>query len=357
MTRQRMKKVDARDLVLPRIAEMAGYTPGEQPADESRLVKLNTNENPYAPAPCVSDAVRDAASQLHLYPEPMADSLRQAAAARYGVRAENILVGNGSDELLAIVLRACAGSEGCVAYGVPTYSLYRTLAAIVGADVVEFPIECDGEVAGGLASEKADVSFLCTPNSPFGSTLGFDAVEAVLGEATGVVVVDEAYGDFGGRTALPLIERWENLIVTRSFSKSFSLAGARLGLAFGAPGLMAQLAKVKDSYNISRLSLAAGLAALDDYAWMEANVARVVTTRTRVIAALADRGWTTRPTEANFFWMDCSGRGGGAQVYARLREAGVLVRYFDLPGLDQGVRVTVGTDEQMDRFLDALSTV
>lgn len=352
-----MKRVDARDLVLPRIAEMVGYTPGEQPADESRLVKLNTNENPYPATPSVAEAVREAAAQLHLYPEPMADSLRNAAAERYGVVPESVLVGNGSDELLSIVLRACAGSEGRVAYGVPTYSLYRTLAETVGADIVEFPIERDGEVAAGLAAGSADVSFLCTPNSPFGSTLDSDAVESVLRDASGVVVVDEAYGDFGGSTALPLLERWENLIVTRSFSKSFSLAGARLGLAFGAPALMAELAKVKDSYNISRLSLAAGLAALEDFAWMEANVRRVVATRARVVEALTARGWATRPTEANFFWMDCVGRGGGAQVYSQLREAGVLVRYFDRPGLDGGVRVTVGTDEQMDCFLDALAGV
>jgi len=349
-----MKGIDATKLVLQRVADLSAYVPGEQPADGSRLIKLNTNENPYPAAPGVAEAVRQAAEQLNLYPEPMADSLRAQAAKRYGVAPDAVLVGNGSDELLAIVLRACAGSEGRVAYGVPTYSLYRTLTEVVGAAPVEIALERRGEVAPGLATSKADVAFLCTPNSPFGEVLDFARIEEVLSEACGVVVVDEAYGDFGGKTALPLLARWENLIVTRSFSKSFSLAGARLGLAFGAPALIRELSKVKDSYNISRLSLAAGQAALDDYAWMESNVARILATRGRVVAALDARGWKTFPTEANFFWLDCSTRGGGAEVYGRLRKAGVLVRLFDRAGLDQGVRVTVGTDGQMDRFLEAL---
>jgi len=339
--------------VSDRTRRLEAYTPGEQPV-VAGLVKLNTNENPYPPSPRVVEAIaREAGAGLNLYPSPMADPLRAAAARRYGLTPAQVLAGNGSDELLAIVLRACAVEGDRVVYCVPTYSLYRTLVAIAGAVAVEIPTETNGRVPESLASTDARVAFLCSPNSPFGYSISPDEVSALAERFAGLIVVDEAYVDFGDRTALGLIERHANVLVLRTFSKSFSLAGLRLGLAFGNEALVGELAKVKDSYNVSRLAIAAGVAALDDYDWMLANVARVRATRERVASALREVGYRVAPSAANFLWVDC-GRRGGRAVYEALRAQDVLVRHFDTSELRGGVRVTIGTDAQMDRFLAAL---
>ncbi len=336
-----------------RVQELAPYVPGEQPAGGS-LIKLNTNENPYPPSPRVAEAVaREAAGVLQLYPSATAEPLREKAAAVYGVDCEEVLVGNGSDEILAMCLRACIDDGDSVAYPLPTYSLYRTLGEIAGARVVEVPAE-PGVIPEALAAERAAVTFLCTPNSPTGVVLPLAEVASFAAGASGLVVVDEAYVDFGATSALEIFRQHPNMLVARTFSKSFSLAGLRLGLAFGSRGLVAEMMKVKDSYNVSRLAIAAGVAALDDYAWMESNVDRICATRARVIDTLRERGYVVSDSRANFFWLNC-GKEGGAAVYERLRERGVLVRFFDHDGLRSGVRVTVGSDAEMERFLEALS--
>jgi len=216
------------DLVSRRVLAMSGYTPGEQPTD-SGLIKLNTNENPYPCSPLVVEAIESEAHRLHLYPSPMADALRSRAAEFYGVRPAQVMAGNGSDELLAIVLRACTEPGDAAAWAVPTYSLYATLAGTVGARAVE--VEADGGVIPrGLAEAAARVTFLCTPNSPTGRSIPLDAIAGFTRDARGVVVVDEAYIDFGGKSALSILDDHPNMVVTRTFSKSFSLAGLRLGL-------------------------------------------------------------------------------------------------------------------------------
>ncbi len=322
------------------VAGMSGYVPGEQPADGS-LVKLNTNENPYPPSPRVAEAVTaEVAGAMNLYPRPMADELRSKAAEVYGLDPSQVLAGNGSDELLAIAVRAATVEGESLAFAEPTYSLYETLAAIAGAHVVAL-------------DEQARVTFVCNPNSPTGAAVPRQEIEAIAGGSEGIVIADEAYVDFGADTAIPLLDSYSNLLVVRSFSKSFSLAGLRLGLAFGDSALIAELAKVKDSYNVSRLAVAAGVAALDDYAWMQANVARVKATRDRVVEELRGKGIRVADSQANFFWMECDGE-SGRSVHERLRAAGILVRYFDRSDLAAGVRVTVGTDEQMDAFVAAL---
>jgi histidinol-phosphate aminotransferase len=332
---------------------MRGYVPGEQPAEGAGVVKLNTNENPYPPSPKVAAAVAEAAQRLALYPPPMADPLREAAARCYGLSPDQVLVGNGSDELLAICVRACACDGGTVAYPVPTYSLYSTIAAIEGAETIEAPMGPNEPLPEALLQRRPDVLFLCSPTSPYGRPIPVGEIARAAGTIDGLVIADEAYVDFGAETALPLIEKHANLLVLRTLSKSFSLAGLRVGLAFGRAELLAELAKVKDSYNVSRLAIAAGVAAVDDLEWMRRTVARIVHTRERVIAELRARGFEVYDSAANFFWLDC-GRRGGREVYERLREKGVLVRHFDSAVLRGGVRVTVGTDQQMDRFLEAL---
>jgi histidinol-phosphate aminotransferase len=341
------------------VALLRGYTPGEQPND-SAIIKLNTNENPYPPSPRVCAALRAAADEdLQRYPAPSADALRHVAAQRYAVSPAQVLAGNGSDELLALCMRACVVAGSRVAYVTPTYSLYRTLAAIAAAEAVEVPAAQDMlsepsfVLPDGLYGADASVTFVCTPTSPFGLPAAMDEIEALCRRTPGIVVSDEAYVDFGGVSALELLPRHENLLVLRTFSKSFSLAGLRLGLAFGAEDLIAELAKVKDSYNVSRLAIAAGVAALDDFAWMRTNVARVVATRERTLAAVRALGCRASSSAANFFWMECPGE-IGRSVYKRLRAAGILTRCFDEDGLRDGVRVTVGTDDEMDAFLAAL---
>lgn len=339
-------------VVSPRIRALAGYTPGEQPPADSQIVKLNTNENPYPASPRVTHAVHESLARLHLYPEPMSDGVRRAAAKTYGVAADDVLVGNGSDELLALCFKACVPDGGRVAYPVPTYSLYRTLAELAGCQIVEVEAR-DGRLPREIGDADAAITFLCTPNSPLGYEILVDEVVGLAGRTRGLVVIDEAYVDFGGTTALGLINRFDNVLVLRTLSKSYSLAGARVGLAFACTGLVRQLAKVKDSYNVSRLAQAAGQAALEDPDWMEANARRVIATRERVARELDVIGFTVRPSAANFFWMDCAPF-GGRRVYEALRERRVLVRFFDAPTLLGGVRVSVGTDAQMDQFLDAL---
>lgn len=337
------------ELVSPRIRAMSGYTPGEQPAG-GELVKLNTNENPYPCSPLVARAIEREAGRLHLYPSPMADALRERAAEVYGVRPTQVMAGNGSDELLAIVLRSCIEPGDAAAWAVPTYSLYSTLAEIVGARAVE--VEGTGAaIPLALFEARAKVTFLCTPNSPTGRSLALGEIAAFTREAPGVVVVDEAYIDFGGKSALTILADHPNMVVTRTFSKSFSLAGLRLGLLFGHEDFLEQLAKVKDSYNVSRLAIAAGVAALEDSAWMSSNVARIRATRSRVTAALRRAGFGVEDSAANFLWVDCRAQGGGRAVYDKLRAGGVLVRWFPGPVLEHGIRVSIGTDAQMDRFL------
>jgi histidinol-phosphate aminotransferase len=344
--------------VSERIRALVGYVPGEQPTD-TRLIKLNTNENPYPPSPRVRAALRAAAEgALNRYPSPSGDALRKCAARVYGLAENQVLAGNGSDELLAICLRATVTEGAAVAYATPSYSLYRTLAALTGAAPIEVEIDAATEsgtcpIPGGLVQAPAVVKFVCHPNSPFGVPVDLGRIAEICTNSRGLVVSDEAYVDFGAESALRLLPSHPNLVVLRSFSKSFSLAGLRLGLAFGAPELIRELAKVKDSYNVSRLALAAGVAALEDLEWMRSNVERIRATRERVVRTVRSRGYRVPDSAANFFWLDCAAR-GGRDVYEQLRRAGVLVRYFDQDRLRSGVRVTVGTDSEMDAFLAAL---
>jgi len=340
-------------VVRPRIRSLAGYVPGEQPPSGSRLIKLNTNENPYPASPEVARAVENSIVRLHLYPDPLSDGLRRVAAERYGVKPENVLVGNGSDELLSMCFKACTVPGDRVAYPVPTYSLYRTLSDLSECEVVEAEAR-EGEVPTAVVEADAKITFLCTPNSPLGYEIPPEQVRRVAQRTHGLVVADEAYVDFGGNTALGLIEQLDNLLVLRTLSKSYSLAGARIGLAFAQPGLIVELCKVKDSYNVSRLAQSAGTAALTDVGWMETNVARVRLTRDRVRNELIRMGFEVPPSAANFLWVEC-GPAGGAAVYRSLREHGVLVRFFDVPILRGGIRVTIGGDADMDRFLEAIA--
>jgi histidinol-phosphate aminotransferase len=340
----------------PNIALMQGYVPGEQPA-ENGYVKLNTNENPYPPSPRVRAALRRAVNPgLRLYPEPLSDSLRAVAASVYGVAAANIIAGNGSDELLSMLMRAVIAPGDRVAYATPTYSLYETLIEIQGASkaIVQYP--ADFSVPAALAEQNARLTFLCNPNSPSGTLVSLGEVDGLARSLSGILVVDEAYVDFAdheGASVLPLVRRLPNLVVLRTFSKAFSLAGMRIGLAFAPEEIIAGLMKVKDSYNLNRLSLVAARAALEDLPWMERNARRIRESRRRLAAGMRKLGFDVLPSQSNFVLARKPGD-NLKNLYENLRRRRILVRYFDADGLRDCLRVTVGTPREISALLAAL---
>ncbi len=338
----------------PNVARMAPYVPGEQP-QEAGYIKLNTNENPYPPSPLVRRAIMsEAGNALRLYPDPDATRLRRQAAAVYGFDIEQVIAGNGSDDLLAMIARAFVGEGGALRCPTPTYTLYDTVVRIQGGRVSGVPYPADYSLPRGLARTGAPVTVVANPNSPSGTTVPAAALAELADRVPGVLVVDEAYVDFAGETALWLARERENVIVLRTFSKSFSLAGMRIGLGFAHPRIIAGLSKVKDSYNLCRLAIAAGEAALRDIGWMERNVARIRRTRAALLAALPDLGFVPFPSQSNFVLARRAGGASARPVYEALKERKILVRFFDTPRLRDSLRITVGTDAEIAALRDAL---
>jgi len=338
------------------IEQMAPYTPGEQPRPGQRLIKLNTNENPYPPSPRVRAAIVKAAGpSLRLYPPPRADELVNAAARLYGISREMILAGNGSDELLAMLFRAALARGNKVAYALPTYSLYDTLAAIQEARVAAVPLGPGfAQPLAALLAEGAALTIVCNPNSPCGSLASPVQLDDLARGLDGrLLVIDEAYVDFAECNALSLVKRYPNVIVLRSFSKSFSLAGMRVGLCFAKPPVIEQLLKVKDSYNLSRLAVSAGAAALADIGWMRRNVERIKRIRTSSEKRLRQMGFEVPPSQANFVLARIPGHDMAA-VAAGLRRRKILVRHFPRSVFHDSLRISIGTPTQMDALFKAL---
>ncbi|MDX2168498.1 MAG: histidinol-phosphate transaminase [Deltaproteobacteria bacterium] len=339
--------------IRPAIRRMAGYVPGEQPQGGG-FIKLNTNENPYPPSAAVRQAIADCAGEdVRLYPDPMANALRDAAARCYGLSREQILAGNGSDDLLAMIMRLCVDPGDRVVYPMPTYSLYDTLVEIAGGTIVHLAWPADWALPADVAAANGRVTIICNPNAPSGTFVPVEALDRLAREVAGLLVIDEAYVDFAADSALRLVRQHDNLLVLRTLSKSFSLAGMRVGLAFGQPQLIDELAKVKDSYNLSRVSIAAGTAALSDADTVRAHVARVAATRARLIAGLRGLGYAVPDSQANFV---LARRPGVDQrpIYDALKARKILVRYFNADGLRDALRITVGTDAEIDALLAAL---
>ena len=337
---------DVQKLIRRTVRGMHGYVPGEQPRDR-RYVKLNTNENPYPPSPQVIEALGDAIrDNLRLYPQPMADELRERAARLYRVKPENVLVGNGSDELLAILMRATVDPGQGVAYPVPTYTLYDTLVTLHDGEAIRIPFPDDFSLPSELIEVDARLVILCNPNSPSGTRIPADDLRPLFRHDDRLVVIDEAYVDFGDGDCLDLLGAFDNAVVLRTLSKSYSLAGMRIGLALGSASVIAELAKVKDSYNVNRLSIVAGAAALRDPRWMEANVRRIRRTREALTRRLVELGFAVPPSQANFVLARKAGEDLGP-LYEALRRRGVLVRHFATPDLYDALRITVGTDDDV----------
>lgn len=336
------------------VARMKGYQPGEQP-QEGGFIKLNTNENPYPPSPRVRRAIiSESNDSLRLYPDPDATRLRRQAALTYGFELPQVIAGNGSDDLLAMIARAFVGEKDTLCCPVPTYTLYDTLVRIQGGRLKGIPYPEDYSLPRGIFRARAKVTVVASPNSPSGTAVPLDVLSRLADCVPGVLVIDEAYADFAEDNALSLARERENVIVLRTLSKSYSLAGMRIGLGFAHPRIMEGLCKVKDSYNMSRLSIAAGEAALSDISWMERNASRIRKTRERLIAGLPAAGFTPFPSQSNFVLARRNGGKSARKVYEALKSRKILVRYFDVPRLSGCLRITVGTDGEIDALLSAL---
>ncbi len=338
------------------VAAISGYTPGEQ-LRRPCLVKLNTNENPYPPSPAVAAVLHDfTADDLRRYPDPVCKELRAIIAERHGVTPEQVFVGNGSDEILALATRAFVEDDGQIGFLDPSYSLYPVLAAIRGVGALAVALDRDF-VARLPESCAAALFLLANPNAPTGRLCPIMEVEAFARRFAGVLLVDEAYADFASDNAMRLAASRPNVLVMRTLSKSYSLAGLRLGYAVGPADLIAALYTIKDSYNVDLLAQRIAAAALRDEAAMLANVARVRATRTRLAARLAELGYAVTPSETNFLWVYPPARLAAQAVYARLKAQDILVRHF--PGVRTGahLRITVGTDQEVERLLAALKAL
>lgn len=340
------------------ILRMEGYTPGEQPPP-GKFLKLNTNENPYPPSPAVIQAIQTAAEQgLQRYPDPLATAFRMRAAEVLGVDADWILCGNGSDDILTIVTRAFVPQGSYLRYPHPSYVLYGTLAQIQGALIDEVDFHRDWSLGDEFVHPKDNLrlAFLANPNSPSGTSLSPQDVLHLAERLPCPLLVDEAYADFAGTNCLSLVAESEKILVSRTLSKSYALAGLRFGFLVAQPHVIRELAKVKDSYNCDALAIAGATAAIDQQAWLAETRTRIVEARERAAERLRAMGFTVPPSQANFLWCT-DGPKPAAWLYERLKENHVLVRYMNYSHWGDGLRITIGTDEQMDVCLTLLDTL
>ncbi|MEN6374638.1 MAG: histidinol-phosphate transaminase [Smithella sp.] len=331
------------------------YVPGEQPKDQ-KYIKLNTNENPYPPSAKALEAIKNAANEtLRLYPDPAGDILRETIAGHFHLTKENVFIGNGSDELLAFSFPAFFEPAGLpILFAEVTYSFYPVYAEFFNISYRLIPVDDEFNISiDGYFQENGGI-IIANPNAPSGRGIPLATIENILQQnKSSVVILDEAYIDFGGQSAAGLINRCTNLLVIRTLSKSYSLAGLRMGFALGSAELIEGLTRVKDSinsYTVDRLAQAGAREAIKDDAYFQETRAKIIRTRERATARLIDLGFHVIPSQANFIFIShtqCHGR----ILFQKLRGKGILVRYFDKPRIDNYLRVTIGTDEEMDVFL------
>jgi histidinol-phosphate aminotransferase len=333
---------------------MNGYTPGEQPKD-MRYIKLNTNENPYPPSPAVAKALKSFTSdKLRLYPDPLACELRKTIADIFGLKSENIIVGNGSDDILTITTRAFVGEKESLACFEPSYSLYPVLAELQDCNCIKIPLKFDGDFSIPTntlqKAESAKLFYIARPNAPTGTLFPIAEIREICRKFKGIVFVDEAYADFAADNCAGLLSEFPNLIVGRTLSKSYSLAGLRLGYALASAKIIEGMMKVKDSYNVGMLVQAVATAALKDRKYFTATKKKICRTREYLSESLRKKGFTVCASQSNFVFAappDNDGEG----LYKRLKENGILVRYFRGPVTGRYVRITVGTDSEIKTLL------
>jgi histidinol-phosphate aminotransferase len=339
----------------PEIEAMTGYVPGEQPR-QGEIVKLNTNENPYSASPKVAEAIRQVLDRgLARYPDAMGQPFREAAAEVLGVEPDWILCGNGSDDILTIVTRAFVGSGQLLRLPYPSYVLYKTLAQLQGARSEEVKFRQDWTLSDPFveASDDLRLVFLPNPNSPSGTVIPPERILEIARQLPCPLLVDEAYADYAKTNCMHLVAEEEKILVSRTMSKSYGLAGLRFGYVVGQPHMIEQLIKVKDSYNCDALSIAGAAAAIRDQAWLAENRAKILATRQRLTDGMRRLGFVTVESQANFTW-NTHPEQPLQPLYEGLKQHGFLVRYMDYPRWSDGLRISVGTDKQMDTVLDLL---
>ncbi len=344
-------------LVRDNILTMTGYIPGEQPLDTA-VIKLNTNENPYPPSPRAMAAVAAVTpEQLRRYPSPDALSFRRAAAKIHGVSPDMIMTANGGDELLAMVFRACVTDGQPVAYLDPSYSLYPVLARMQGAAPVVLRYRISGatwDLPEEIFRVNARLLLIVNPNAPSGTLIDLETLSRIISSFSGLVLIDEAYVNFAPHSALPLVAKFPNLVLLRSMSKGYGLAGLRFGYAIAQPQILAELHKVRDSYPCDAISIAAATAALEDQAYAQGAWDRVTTERRKLTEELSALCFSVPESHANFILAGMPGGADARGIYEQLKQRNILVRYFALPQLTDKLRITVGTADQNRSLIVAL---
>ncbi len=339
-------------------ARLAPYTPGEQPQDQ-QYIKLNTNESPFPPSPKVVKALsRAELLKLNLYSDPTCGQLVAAIAKRYELQPENVLTGNGSDEILAFAFRAFCGEGKPLAYADITYGFYKSQVALFGLEAKVIPLREDFTLNVDDYMDFPGTIVIANPNAPTGMTVPRADIQRLLeADPDRVVIVDEAYVDFDGESCVPMIYRYENLLVVQTMSKSRSLAGGRVGFALGSPALISALNRVKYSfnpYNVNRLSIIAGAVAVEDEPYFQTCTAAVRNNRAWTVRELEELGFTILPSSANFIFAKSDKLPGG-ELYRKLKENGILVRWFDADRIRDYVRITIGSLEQMTALVDEIA--
>lgn len=339
-------------------SRLAPYTPGEQPQDQ-QYIKLNTNESPFPPSPKVVKALsRAELLKLNLYSDPTCGQLVEAIAKRYELQPENVLTGNGSDEILAFAFRAFCGEGKPLAYADITYGFYKSQVALFGLEAKVIPLREDFTLNVDDYMDFPGTIVIANPNAPTGMTVPRADIQRLLeADPERVVIVDEAYVDFGGESCVPMIYRYENLLVVQTMSKSRSLAGGRVGFALGSPALISALNRVKYSfnpYNVNRLSIIAGAVAVEDEPYFQTCTAAVRNNRAWTVRELEELGFTVLPSSANFIFAKSDKLPGG-ELYRKLKENGILVRWFDADRIRDYVRITIGSLDQMTALVDEIA--
>ena len=344
----------------PIVSTLHPYVAGEQPKIDN-LTKLNTNENPYGPSPKALAAIAaEAGDRLRLYPDPASTKLRGAIAKRYGVALDEVFVGNGSDEVLAHVFQALLKHDRPLLYPDITYSFYPVYCLLYGIEATAIPLDETFRIRLSDYDRPCGAIILPNPNAPTGIGLPLADIEAlVAAHPDQPVVIDEAYIDFGGETAIPLVKKYPNLVVVHTLSKSRSLAGLRVGYAIGQRPLIDALERVKDSFNsypLDRLAEAGATAAIEDEDWFETTRRRVIASRERVSGGLRQRGFEVLPSQSNFVFARHPGH-AGADLARALRDRAILVRHFAKPRISDFLRISIGTEEECDRLIEAIDEI
>jgi len=336
------------------VLAMQPYVPGEQP-QAGKAIKLNTNESPYPPPPSVISAIHEAATRLERYPDPLATSFRLRAAEVLKVDADQILCGNGSDDILTILTRAFVSPNTKVRFPYPSYILYRTLAQLQGAEAEEINFEQDWSLGPAFAAADSDLRlvYLPNPNSPTGTMVSREQILELSQKLPCPILIDEAYVDFAPFSCVDLPATNPKIMVSRTLSKSYALAGLRFGYLVAHPEVIQMLRKVKDSYNTDALSIAGATAAIHDQAWLAENVRRCNATRDRMTVSLRKMGFNVIDSHANFVWCKHPTL-DSRDLYERLKRNGLLVRYMNYSGWSDGLRISVGTDSAIDAVLAVL---